>query len=126
MSESYPTFPIGSVGYNLMLLRGTWHDHVELFELDGRPLTQDNLAGSPGESPFENLVYVDFDGEHLSLTNVHLLGRKQSAKTFTGKMRDGLLVFDPLGPGGAFNAAETPADSSSPIVPSPSTSRFSS
>ena len=103
MSEFYPTFPIGSVGYNLMLLRGTWHDHVELFELDGQPLGEDTAAGSPGPSPFENLVYIDFDGERLALTNVHLRGRALSAKTFTGELRDGLLIFDSLGPGAYEN-----------------------
>jgi len=101
MSESQ--YPVGSVQYNLSLLTGTWHDHVELFELDGGELSDDSLAGSPGESPFENLVYIDFDGERLSLTNVHIRGRAPSAKTFTGRMRDGLLVFDSLGPGAYEN-----------------------
>ena len=96
-------YPIGSVQHNLSLLRGTWHDRVELFELDGSELSEDSLAGSPGESPFENLVYIDFDGEHLSLTNVHIKGRAAPAKTFTGRMRDGLLVFDELGPGAYEN-----------------------
>ena len=96
-------YPVGSVHYNLSLLHGTWHDHVELFELDGSELSEDSLAGSPGESPFENLVYIDFDGEQLSLTNVHIRGRAPSAKTFTGRMRDGLLVFDELGPGAYEN-----------------------
>ena len=103
MSESNPTFPSGSVGSNLMLLRGTWHDHIELFELDGRPLEQDDVAGSPGPGPFENLVYIDFDGRRLTLTNVHLRGRALSAKTFKGELCDGLLVFDSLGPGAYEN-----------------------
>ncbi|GAA5525437.1 hypothetical protein Maes01_02007 [Microbulbifer aestuariivivens] len=101
----YPTFPIGSVGYNLMMMRGTWHDQVELFHLDGRPLEDDTAAGSgtPGPSPFDNLVYLDFDGHTLKLTNVHFRGRKPTAKTFTGRLRDDLLVFDPLGPGAYEN-----------------------
>ena len=103
MSEPPPTFPIGSTAYNLALLHGTWHDRVELFELDGAPLETDPLSGSPGESPFENLVYIDFDGERLSLTNVHIKGRAAKAKTFTGRLRDGLLVFDSLGPGAYEN-----------------------
>ena len=98
-----PDYPAGSVRYNLDLLRGTWHDRVELFELDGGALALDRLAGSPGASPFENLVYIDFDGERLRLTNVHIRGRPASAKTFTGRMRGGLLVFDPLGPGAYEN-----------------------
>ncbi|GMG86301.1 hypothetical protein [Biformimicrobium ophioploci] len=103
--DSCPTFPLGSVGYNLMLMRGTWHDQVELFELDGSPLQDDTRAGSgsPGPSPFDNLVYLDFDGHKLSLTNVHFRGRAPSAKTFTGQLRDNLLVFDSLGPGAYEN-----------------------
>lgn len=96
-------FPAGSVAYNLELLRGTWHDKVELFELDGAEMTEDSKAGSPGPSPFENLVYVDFDGERLTLTNVHLRGREATAKTFTAMMHDGVLVFDSLGPGAYEN-----------------------
>ena len=105
MSKKYPVFPVGSVGYNLMLLRGTWHDHIELYNLDGTPLDDDSTAGSgsPGPGPFDNLVYIDFDGEQLSLTNVHIRGREAAAKTFTGRMRDELLVFDPLGPGAYEN-----------------------
>jgi len=42
MSKPYPTFPIGSVGHNLMLMRGIWHDQIELYELDGSPLNDDD------------------------------------------------------------------------------------
>ncbi len=103
MSTPYPEFASGSVGANLMQLRGTWHDHIELYNLDGSPLAEDPSAGSPGPGPFDNLVYIDFDGEQLSLTNVHIRGREMAAKTFTGRMRDDLLVFDPLGPGAYEN-----------------------
>lgn len=105
MSISFPTFPIGSVGYNLMQLRGTWHDHIELYNLDGTPLDDDSTAGSgsPGPGPFDNLVYIDFDGDRFSLTNVHIRGRAPSAKTFTGAMEGDLLVFDQLGPGAYEN-----------------------
>lgn len=98
-------FPIGSVGHNMMLMRGIWHDQIELYELDGRHLADDTQAGSgtPGQSPFDNLAYIDFDGEVLTLTNVHFRGRPAVAKTFTGRMRDGVLVFDPMGPGSYEN-----------------------
>ncbi|MCH9695364.1 MAG: hypothetical protein K0U72_12710 [Gammaproteobacteria bacterium] len=103
MSDTSISFPSGSVADSLMQLRGVWHDRVELFELNGQPLADDPKAGSPGESPFENLVYIDFDGSTLQLTNVHLHGRNNTAKTFTGHMRDELLVFDSLGPGAYEN-----------------------
>jgi len=98
-------FPTGSVGDTLNQLHGVWHDSIALFELDGTPLSDDTSAGSgtPGASPFENIVYVDFDGQHLKLTNVHYRGRPLSAKTFFGQMRDGVLVFDPLGRGAYEN-----------------------
>lgn len=103
MSSS--TFPTGTVGHNLLQMRGVWHDQIELFNLDGTPLDNDTQAGSgtPGESPFDNLVYLDFDGSVLMLTNVHLRGRKTAAKTFRGELKDGLLVFDSLGPGAFVN-----------------------
>ena len=103
MSESKQKFATGSVADTLSQLHGVWHDHVELFELDGQPLAEDNKAGSPGASPFQNLVYIDFNGSRLTLTNVHLQGRATKAKTFTGEIRDGLLVFDSLGPGAYEN-----------------------
>ncbi|MFT6957775.1 MAG: hypothetical protein ACJAYC_002790 [Halieaceae bacterium] len=103
MNNPDPVFASGSVGSNLMLMRGTWHDHIDLHNLDGTRLDEDPSAGSPGRGPFENLVYIDFDGHQLALTNVHIRGRETAAKTFTGKMRGDLLVFDPLGPGAYEN-----------------------
>ncbi|MEX0827579.1 MAG: hypothetical protein WD005_01370 [Haliea sp.] len=105
MEKSFPTFPTGSVGHNLMLLRGVWHDHIELYNLDGTPLDDDTASGSgtPGPGPFDNLVYIDFDGHTLQLTNVHIRGRETVAKTFKGRLQDNLLVFDELGPGAYKN-----------------------
>ena len=98
-------FVQGSVGHSLEQMAGVWHDHITLYHLDGTPLSDDTEAGSgtPGASPFENLVYISFDGDKFALTNVHIAGRPPIAKTFTGKMRDGLMVFDPLGPGAYQN-----------------------
>ncbi len=92
-----------SVVETLWQMRGIWHDRVELFRLDGQPLSQDELAGSPGASPFENLVYIDFDGQRMTQTNVTFRGRPISAKTFSGNIVDGVLVFDPLGEGAYTN-----------------------
>jgi hypothetical protein len=98
-------FKVGSVGHNLSQMVGVWHDQISLFHLDGAPLSDDTQAGSgtPGASPFENLVYISFDGQAFSLTNIHIAGRPPIAKTFTGRMRDGLMVFDPLGSGAYEN-----------------------
>lgn len=105
MKHPFPVFPIGSVGHNLTLLRGTWHDHIELYNLDGTALEDDSAAGSgtPGPGPFDNLVYIDFDGHKLTLTNVHIRGREVAAKTFCGRMEGSILVFDSLGPGAFRN-----------------------
>jgi len=89
---------LGTVAHTLMAMRGVWHDHVEIFDLAGQPLDEDSLAGSPGSAPFDNLVYVDFDGENFRQTNVTFRGRPVTAKTFSGKVIDGTLVFDRLGP----------------------------
>ena len=83
MSAPYPVFPVGSVGHNLMLLRGTWHDHIELYNLDGTPLEDDSGAGSgsPGPGPFDNLVYIDFDGENFALTTASTLSWERPLTT---------------------------------------------
>ena len=95
----------GDVGETLHKMVGVWRDKIALFHLDGRPLDDDTQAGSgtPGASPFENLVYISFDGSDFALTNVHIAGRPMTAKTFRGRMRDGLMVFDSLGDGAFEN-----------------------
>ncbi len=78
-------------------MRGVWHDTLELFELDGTPRCFDEQGGQPGASPFENLVYIDFDGENFRQTNVTLRGRPLHVRSFAGNLRDGILHFDKLG-----------------------------
>ena len=90
-------FQIGTVGYNLMLMRGVWHDRLELFEIDGTPRFMDEQGGKPGASPFENLVYIDFDGENFRQTNVTFRGRPVHVRSFQGKLIDGVLHFEKLG-----------------------------
>lgn len=92
-----PTFPVGSVGYNLNLMRGVWHDRLELFEPDGTPRFDDRQGGQPGASPFENLVYIDFDGENFRQTNVAFRGRPTHVRSFEGKLIEGILHFAKLG-----------------------------
>ncbi len=92
-------FPIGSVAYNLDLMSGIWHDYCELFELDGSPLDNDLQGGTPGKSPYENLVYIDFDGENYRQTNVTFAGRPLHVRSFEAKLVDGILRFGKLGEG---------------------------
>ena len=92
------SFAVGTVGYMLTMMTGTWHDHIQLYDLAGNPIDIDEKAGSPGASPFDNLVYIDFDGENYTQTNVTFRGRPLHVRTFTGKLVKGVLHFDPLGP----------------------------
>jgi hypothetical protein len=91
-------FPVGSVGHSLVQMCGVWHDHIELFTLTGVPLEHDPWGGAPGDAPFDNLVYIDFDGELYCQTNVTFAGRPFHARSFTARLREGVLYFDKLGP----------------------------
>lgn len=93
------SFPLGSVAYNLGLMRGIWHDRIELFELDGTPRFLDTEGGTPGAAPFENLVYIDFDGENYRQTNVTFRGRPLHVRSFQASVVDGILRFQKLGDG---------------------------
>ena len=92
------TFAPGTVGYMLNILNGVWHDHITLYDLTGHPIVNDAHSGSPGASPFDNLVYINFDGETYRQTNVTFAGRPLHVRSFTGKLIDGVLHFDKLGP----------------------------
>ncbi|HUN21508.1 MAG TPA: hypothetical protein PK299_00090 [Anaerolineales bacterium] len=88
----------GTVAHTLMMMNGIWHDHIELFDLMGNPLPYDDFSGTPGAAPFDNLVYIHFDGETYLQTNVTFAGRPLHVRSFSGKIIDGVLVFDRLGP----------------------------
>jgi len=105
MPTFFPTFPVGSVGHTLLQARGTWHEQVELFNLDGSPLSDDTEAGSgaAGPSPYDSLIYLDFDGQFMKQTNVSFRGREVHANTFAAELIDGVLQFDSLGPGAFEN-----------------------
>jgi hypothetical protein len=81
-----------------MRMRGVWHDSIEIYDLAGVPLEVDHWAGAPGPAPFENLVYIDFDGVTYRQTNVTFRGRPLHIRSFNGTLRDGILHFDLLGP----------------------------
>lgn len=91
-------FPSGSVGETLTAMQGVWHDHIELYRLDGDKLADDQWSGTPGSAPFDNLVYVEFDGEIYRQTNVTFRGRPLHVRSFQGVLRDGILHFGRLGP----------------------------
>ena len=91
-------FPVGSVGHTLTLMSGVWRDRVDIYSPNGTPLSDDPASGTPGAAPFENLVYVSFDGERYMQTNVAYRGRPLATRTFTGRLVDGVLHFDKLGP----------------------------
>lgn len=91
-------FAMGSVGHHLMRMRGVWHDHIEIFGLDGTPLDEDQWSGTTGSAPFDNLVYIDFDGRNYRQTNVTFRGRPLHVRSFKGELHEGVLYFDRLGP----------------------------
>lgn len=91
-------FPPGSVGETLSRMNGVWLDRIRVYDPAGVPLAEDALSGTPGASPWENLVYIEFDGEIYRQTNVTCAGRPLHVRSFTGALRHGVLVFDSLGP----------------------------
>lgn len=93
------SFAVGTVGYMLTMMHGVWHDHITLCEMDGTPIANDIYGGADGSAPFDNLVYVDFDGENYRQTNVTFNGRPLHVRSFTGRLIDGILHFDKLGEG---------------------------
>lgn len=88
------------VAANLAAMRGVWHDHLVAYDPGGALVSDDPHGGQPGPFPYDNLVYVDFDGERFRQTNVTCRGRPLHVRTFTGRIDPaaGVLRFDPLGP----------------------------
>lgn len=86
-----------SVADNLRLFRGVWHDVITAYFPDGRVMTDDVYGGTPGPTPYEQLVYIDLVGDRYTQTNVVLRGREPHERTFTGRIVDGVLEFDALG-----------------------------
>ena len=91
-------FSPGSLGETLMGMRGVWHDSIQLYQLNGDALHEDTWSGTPGLAPYENLVYIEFDGEQYRQTNVCFRGRPLHVRSFQGVVQDGILRFAALGP----------------------------
>mgnify|MGYP001820990660 CR=1 FL=1 len=83
---------------NLRAMVGVWHDVLTARTPDGDPVTDDPHGGTPGPFPYENLVYIDFDGTTYTQTNVTFRGRPVHRRTFHATVDDGVLTFDRLGP----------------------------
>lgn len=92
------TDPTGSVRENLLAMRGVWHDVLQGFHPDGSPMTLDEVGPTHGPYPYENLVYLDVEGDNYEQTNVTFRGRPLHHRTFRGQVVDGVLRFGKLGP----------------------------
>lgn len=88
----------GSVVDLLTRMRGTWHDTLHAFRPDGTPMGYDRNGSRPGAYPYENLVYIDFDGVTYRQTNVTFSGREPHVRSFSAEVTDGVLRFATLGP----------------------------
>jgi hypothetical protein len=77
---------------------GVWEDHVEAHGPDGQPLSHDDHGGVPGPMPYDNLVYIEFDGHDYRQSNVVLRGRPDHVRSFGATVTDGVLTFARLGP----------------------------
>jgi hypothetical protein len=86
------------VADTLYLLNGIWHDRVVIHAPDGAPMDFDPHGGTPGPAPYDNLVYIQFDGHIYAQTNVTFRGRPTHVRSFTAQLVDGILRFDTLGP----------------------------
>lgn len=83
---------------NLMAMRGVWHDVLTARDPHGIEVSDDPHGGTPGPFPYENLVYIDFDGERYVQTNVTFRGRPVHKRTFHASVEAGILTFEKLGP----------------------------
>lgn len=92
------TIVAGTVAANLGMMVGVWHDVLQGFHPDGTPMTEDVVGAVPGPYPYDNLVYIDFDGTWLTQTNVTFAGRPYHHRTFRAEVVDGVLRFAQLGP----------------------------
>lgn len=80
-------------------LVGVWHDQLSAVDGAGEPVSYDAHGGVPGEFPYQNLVYIEFDGDRFVQTSVVLSGREPAVRTFEAHRTGDTLRFVPLGPG---------------------------
>jgi hypothetical protein len=83
---------------DLHAMSGVWHDVLQGYHPDGSLMAVDEYGGVPGPYPYENLVYITFDGTHYRQTNVTFRGRPFHERGFSAEIREGVLCFGELGP----------------------------
>lgn len=88
----------GSVAETLTLMCGVWHDHLVAYDIHGAPITFDEHGSVPAPYPYDNLVYIDFDGVNYRQTNVTFRGRPVHTRSFRATVTNGVLEFETLGP----------------------------
>jgi hypothetical protein len=77
---------------------GVWHDVLHAFHPDGTAMAEDTVGSTQGPFPYDNLVYVDFDGTTYRQTNVTFRGRPLKVRSFEARVTGGVLRFARLGP----------------------------
>lgn len=92
------TAATGSVRDTLLRMRGVWHDTLHAFHPDGTPMHHDEVGSVHGPFPYDNLVYIDVDGDVYRQTNVTFRGRPTKVRSFEAHIVDGVLRFATLGP----------------------------
>ena len=83
---------------DLFAMCGVWRDTCRAYDPTGDEIYYDHAGGAPGEFPFDNLVYVDFDGERYLQTNVSVDRTTLQERTFGATVANACLTFDRLGP----------------------------
>ena len=83
---------------DLHAMAGVWHDVLQGYHPDGSLMDYDEHGGVPGPYPYDNLVYISFDGVRYRQTNVTFRGRPLHERGFSAEIRDGVLCFGKLGP----------------------------
>jgi hypothetical protein len=89
---------VRQLNHDLAAMRGVWLDNLRAYDVGGAELGYDANGGVPGAFPYQNLVYVDFDGALYTQTNVTYSGRPIHVRTFFADVADGVLRFRSLGP----------------------------
>ena len=86
-----PAAADSSVAANLALFHGVWLDRVVAYHPDGTAMDHDEGGTAAGPFPYQQLVYLDFDGTRLTQTNLPVRGRPPVPRTFRATVVHGVL-----------------------------------